>query len=136
MRLLIVSLIACVASVIATASDQALLDWVTAHGGGTAHFVLGSACPGCPRGALARHAFAAGDVVAQLPSNSSVELGQGSTAEVALRLLQRLASDTAFASAFQPYFSALPGADAVLSPELLSETQMEELQTPELVRGA
>lgn len=133
MRPLIVSVIASVAYAAATPPDQALLDWVTGSGG-IAHLVLGRSCPSCLRGALASRSFEAGEVVAQVPANSSIALGQGSTAEAALRLLQRLDRDAAFAAAFQPYLAALPGPDEVLSPETLSEAAIEELQTPELVR--
>lgn len=98
------------------------------------HLSVGRPCDGCPRGARAARHIGAGEVVARVPANTTLELGDGSPVEQAYRLLGRLRTDAAFAAEFKPYLAALPGPEAVLSPETFSDADLWELQTPELVR--
>lgn len=97
------------------------------------NFKIGRACEQCPRGALAARAFAKGDVVASLPGSAALELGDGSTAEQAYRLLERLEHDEAFSKAWAPFVASLPQPDEIFGPEMFSDAHLAELQTSELV---
>ena len=90
-------------------------------------------CAGCERGAIASKPFAPGDVVATVPFHSSIELGSGSSAEQAYRLLEVVTLNATLRDGFNIFLGVLPGHDDVLLPEVYSDEEMRLLQTPGLV---
>ncbi len=86
------------------------------------------------RGAVALKAFAKGDIVAKVPVNSGIVLGDGTTTEQAYRLLGRLRQDPAFQETFSLYMATMPGTGELFAPEMYTDENFWQLQTPELVR--
>ncbi|GAB4820914.1 hypothetical protein N2152v2_007960 [Parachlorella kessleri] len=112
--------------------ESTLLDWLYLTGG-KVDFNIVRPCAGCERGAFASKAFAPGDIIATVPFHSSLELGSGTSAEQAYRLLEELTLNSTLREGFKFFLKVLPGQGEVLLPEVYSDEEIRLLQTPRLV---